>query len=107
MAVPTTREIEAAEIQTKLEHRSLGLEERKMDLREKRARSRQLNRRILGLAITLGFFGTIGLLVFGDVPDGSRDGLMLMIGVLGTSFAGVGAFLFSSQESAEETHRSS
>lgn len=60
--------------------------------------------KILAYALVLGFFGTLGFMLFANVPIGSRDLLNIMLGMLGTSFVSVIAYYFgSSNGSAEKT----
>lgn len=60
--------------------------------------------KILSYAITVGFFGILIFMLFATVPAGSRDILNVMLGTLGTGWAGVISYYFgSSVGSAEKT----
>jgi hypothetical protein len=50
----------------------------------------------LGLAVTIGFFGVLYLIMKEDVDRTMRDALLIMIGALGAGFAQVLSFYFGS-----------
>lgn len=52
--------------------------------------------KVLAYGITLGFFGVLAFMMLSTVPAGSRDVLNIMLGSLGTSFAGVIGYYFGS-----------
>ena len=52
--------------------------------------------RNLAYAITGGFFGTLFLLMFGDINTGSENVLYMLLGSLGSAWAGVIAYYFGS-----------
>ena len=58
----------------------------------------------LGIAITLGFFALLVLLMRREPPSGSRDILNIMLGSLGSAWIGVVSYYFgSSAGSARKT----
>ena len=60
--------------------------------------------RVLAYAITVGFFAILSALMFGKVPDSSKDVLYLMLGTLGTAWGSCISYFFgSTQNSAEKT----
>ena len=58
--------------------------------------------KILAYAITLGFFGVLMTLMFGHVPDSSKDVLYIMLGTLGTAWTGVTSYYFGSTAGSSE-----
>lgn len=73
------------------------------------ARSREMAVRdkipaVLAIAVTIGFFGLLALLVFHAVPAESRDVLSVMTGALGTAWVSIVSYYFgSSSGSAAKT----
>lgn len=67
---------------------------REVSLGDKTARN-------LAYAITTGFFGVLTYLLFGKVPNESRDILNMMLGSLGTAWIGVNAYYFGSTKGSQ------
>ncbi len=61
--------------------------------------------KILAYTLTLGFFMVLGFMLFASVPDGSRDLLNILLGMLATSFSGVIAYYFGSSNGSSEKTR--
>ena len=57
--------------------------------------------RILALGITAGFFATLGRMLIVGVPPG-HEALYIMLGSLGTAWAGVTAYYFGSSVGSKE-----
>lgn len=105
--------IRAKDQEFQLDMQRLQLQSKQADLEEiksymsdvQNARQRQIavNDRvlpILAVMITLGFFGLLSILIFFPAPDGSRDLLNIMVGVLGTAWIAVVNFYFGSSKTS-------
>lgn len=71
------------------------------------ARAREVSLRdrmptILGLFVTLGFFGLVGLMAFHAFPDKTRDVLMLLIGALTVGWKDVMGYYFGSSAGSDD-----
>lgn len=58
--------------------------------------------RNLAYAITVGFFSVLGCLMFGEVDAESKDVLLIMLGSLGSAWAGVIAYYFGSTATSKQ-----
>lgn len=56
----------------------------------------------LALIITIGFFTTIGLLIFGDLSDSVQDALLILLGVLAGAFSAVVQYFFGSSKGSSD-----
>ncbi len=56
---------------------------------------------VVALFSLCGFFATLGIMAFVDLPDGAKDAFLIMIGSLGTLVTQIGAFYFGSSDGSE------
>ena len=72
--------------------------------RDREIKTQDWTPKVLGIAITLGFFGLLAYLMKREPPAGSRDILNIMLGSLGSAWIGVVTYYFgSSAGSARKT----
>lgn len=72
--------------------------------REREVKTADWMPKVLGLVITVGFFGLLAYLMKQEPPTGSRDILNIMLGSLGSAWIGVVTYYFgSSSGSARKT----
>jgi len=94
--------LKKAEQDFQVQMKSLGISEEKLvydDIANARARQiavRDDTPAILAYAITVGFFGTLGFMLWNGKPAVGGDALLVMLGSLGTAWAGVVSFYFGS-----------
>ena len=99
-------QVKIAEIELKKQENELGLnfealavDDRK-SAREMQAATRSLVPPFLAGAITLGFFGILSMLLFGQV-DGNNPTILMMLGSLSTAWTGIIAYYFGSSAGSQ------
>lgn len=99
-------QVKIAEIELKKQENELGLnfealavDDRK-SAREMQAAVRSKVPPALAGAITLGFFGILSMLLFGQV-DGNNPTILMMLGSLSTAWTGIIAYYFGSSAGSQ------
>tara|TARA_R110002126_G_scaffold163496_2_gene311352 strand:- start:1843 stop:2340 length:498 start_codon:yes stop_codon:yes gene_type:complete len=102
-------QVKIAEIELQKQAQELGLNfeklavEDRMSAREMQSATRSIVPPLLAAIITLGFFGVLGMMLFGKV-DSNNPAILMMLGSLGTAWTGIIAYYFgSSAGSAAKT----
>jgi hypothetical protein len=57
---------------------------------------------VLGGVIVMGFFGSIALLAVLEMPQGSKDAMLILLGALTSQFKDVGSYFFGSSKSSAD-----
>lgn len=73
----------------------LGNEDR-ANARDRQVKTGDWTPAVLAYAVTIGFFGVLGGMMFGGVPDKGAEALLIMLGTLGGAWAGVISYYFGS-----------
>jgi hypothetical protein len=99
-------QVKIAEIELKRQENELGLnfealavDDRK-SAREMQAATRSIVPPALAGAITIGFFGILSMLLFGQV-DGNNPTILMMLGSLSTAWTGIIAYYFGSSAGSQ------
>jgi hypothetical protein len=102
-------QVKIAEIELQKQAQELGLNfeklavEDRMSAREMQSATRSIVPPLLAGIITVGFFGILGMMLFGKV-DSNNPAILMMLGSLGTAWTGIIAYYFgSSAGSAAKT----
>lgn len=99
-------QLKQAEIELKAKEKELGIRFEELANKDRAdARAMQVATRswipaTLAIAVTVGFFGILGLLMMGEAVK--SDALMLMLGSLGTAWTGVMGFYFGSSAGSQD-----
>lgn len=94
--------LKKAEEDFQIKLKELGIEESKLiydDIANARAREmavRDNTPKVLAYGVTVGFFGALGYLLVHGTPPTGGDAFLLMLGSLGTAWAGIMAYFFGS-----------
>lgn len=98
-------QVKMAELDLQKQAKSLGLDFEKLATEDRKsARDMQSTTKswvppVLAITITLGFFGILLALMYGQVQK--TDEVMIMLGSLGTAWSGVIGFYFGSSASSQ------
>lgn len=99
-------QVKIAEIELKKQENELGLnfealavDDRK-SAREMQAATRSLVPPMLAGAVTIGFFGILGMMLFGTM-DANNPAILMMLGSLGTAWTGIIAYYFGSSAGSQ------
>jgi hypothetical protein len=97
-------QVKIAEIELKKQENELGLNFEAVDdrksAREMQAATRSIVPPALAGAITIGFFGILSMLLFGQV-DGNNPTILMMLGSLSTAWTGIIAYYFGSSAGSQ------
>ena len=99
-------QVKIAEIELQKQAQELGLNFEKLEVEDRKsARSMQAATRsivppLLAAIITIGFFGSLGMMLFGKV-DGSNPTILMMLGSLSTAWTGIIAYYFGSSAGSQ------
>ena len=102
--------LKKAELELTAELEKLGIERERLagedrkDARQRQAVMKDWTPTALALAVTVGFFGLLGLMAFHATPETNQQALYVMLGALGTGWISVLTYYFgSSAGSAQKT----
>ena len=99
-------QIKVAEIELQKQAQELGLNFEKLAVddrksaREMQAATRSIVPPALAGTITIGFFGILGMMMFGQV-DGNNPTILMMLGSLSTAWTGIIAYYFGSSAGSQ------
>jgi hypothetical protein len=99
-------QVKIAEIELQKQAQELGLNFEKLEVEDRKsARDMQATTRsivppALAAIITVGFFGILGMMLFGKV-DGSNPTILMMLGSLSTAWTGIIAYYFGSSAGSQ------
>jgi len=99
-------QVKLAEIELQKQAQELGLNFAKLEVedrksaREMQATTRSLMPPILAVAVTIGFFGIMGLMFFSKL-DSNNPAILMMLGSLGTAWTGIIAYYFGSSAGSQ------
>ena len=99
-------QVKIAEIELQKQAQELGLNFAKLDVedrksaREMQATTRSMMPPMLAGAVTVGFFGIMGMMFFKQI-DNSNPAILMMLGSLGTAWTGIIAYYFGSSAGSQ------
>ena len=99
-------QVKLAEVELQKQAQELGLNFAKLEVedrksaREMQATTRSLMPPILAGAVTIGFFGIMGLM-FSSKLDSNNPAILMMLGSLGTAWTGIIAYYFGSSAGSQ------
>jgi len=99
-------QVKLAEIELQKQAQELGLNFEKLSAedrksaRDMQAATRSIVPPALAAIITVGFFGILGMMLFGKV-DGSNPTILMMLGSLSTAWTGIIAYYFGSSAGSQ------
>ena len=99
-------QVKIAEIELQKQAQELGLNFEKLEVedrksaREMQATTRSMMPPMLAGAVTVGFFGIMGMMFFKQI-DNSNPAILMMLGSLGTAWTGIIAYYFGSSAGSQ------
>jgi hypothetical protein len=99
-------QVKLAEIELQKQAQELGLNFEKLSVedrksaRDMQAATRSIVPPALAAIITVGFFGILGMMLFGKV-DGTNPTILMMLGSLSTAWTGIIAYYFGSSAGSQ------
>jgi hypothetical protein len=99
-------QVKLAEIELQKQAQELGLNFEKLQVedrksaRDMQSATRSMMPALLAGAVTVGFFGIIGMMFFKQI-DSSNPAILMMLGSLGTAWTGIIAYYFGSSAGSQ------
>ena len=99
-------QVKIAEIELQKQAQELGLNFEKLSVedrksaRDMQAATRSIVPPALAAIVTVGFFGILGMMLFGKVDSGN-PAILMMLGSLGTAWTGIIAYYFGSSAGSQ------
>jgi hypothetical protein len=99
-------QVKIAEIELQKQAQELGLNFEKLSVedrksaRDMQAATRSIVPPALAAIVTVGFFGILGMMLFGRVDSGN-PAILMMLGSLGTAWTGIIAYYFGSSAGSQ------
>lgn len=106
----TLLKLKQVDAEFKIRMQDLGIDLEKVNqadrasAREREVQVKDLTPRLLAGLITAGFFGILGWLIAGGLPESGKEAILVLLGALGTAWTSVVAYYYgSSSGSAQKT----
>ena len=99
-------QVKIAEIELQKQAQEIGLNFEKLSVedrksaRDMQAATRSIVPPALAAIVTVGFFGILGMMLFGKVDSGN-PAILMMLGSLGTAWTGIIAYYFGSSAGSQ------